>query len=37
MADTYRVLAGDFDELLRLAQHLVASLEAIKADNKEGK
>ncbi len=35
MADTYRVLAGDFAELLRAAQNLVATLEAIKADNEE--
>lgn len=36
MADTYRVLSGDFAELLRAAQNLMATLEAIKADNEEG-
>lgn len=35
MADTYRVLSGDFAELLRIAQNLMTMLEAIQADNEE--
>lgn len=33
--NTYRIMSGDFDELIRAAQSLLATLEDIKAWNEE--